>query len=90
LVMVALNRHAWKQRASLALNRSERLELRGNLARAWLIPITGGLSGLTALLMPESNSYFWPALPGYCYALMSFSGMIGSRVRQRYARRKDA
>ena len=90
LVMVALNRHAWKQRESLDLNRSERLELRGNLARAWLIPITGGLSGLTALLMPESNSYFWPALPGFCYVLMSFSGRIGRLAQARYAQREDA
>ena len=40
--------------------------------------------------MPESNSYFWPALPGFCYVLMSFSGRIGRLAQARYAQREDA
>ena len=86
LVMVALNRHAWRKRDTLDLNHAERAELKGNLARAWMIPVTGTLSAAAALLMPETQSHSWPALPGFCYALMSFSGLVGKKIRGRYLR----
>ncbi|MFS8137292.1 MAG: TMEM175 family protein [Thermomonas sp.] len=85
LVIVALYRHAWTLRDQLQLTVEERIELRGDIASHWMIPLTGALSlaaiGVSALAgRPELGG-----LSGFVYALMSLSGVVSSRARRRAA-----
>lgn len=89
-VTVALYRHAWKMRDTLALDRDERIALRGAIAAQAMIPATGLISlswlGVTALLGKPSLA----AMSGFAYALMSLTGVAVSRARRRAERELDA
>ncbi|MEO5566369.1 MAG: TMEM175 family protein [Luteimonas sp.] len=88
-VTVALYRHAWKMRDTLALDHDERIALRGAIAAQAMIPATGLISlswlGVTELLGKPSLA----AMSGFAYALMSLTGVAVSRARRRAGRELD-
>ena len=82
-VVVALYRHAWRQRDALALDRAERIELRGQLAAHAMIPVTGVVAlawiALVSLLgVPQLSAF-----SGFAYGLMSFTGLVVARAERR-------
>ena len=88
LVVVALYRHAWRQRDALALGRQERIELRGRMAAWSMVPASGVLSLLvTAFLEPTATWMY--GLPGMMYVLMSFTGVAARFAERRAARQLD-
>ncbi|MEZ5485184.1 MAG: TMEM175 family protein [Lysobacteraceae bacterium] len=85
LVILSLHRHAWKLRDRLDLNFAERLELRSAIASLTLIPLSGLLSALAAMLMPASFGPAGMSVAGVCYWLMALTGIVGRQAEKRYA-----
>ena len=89
-VVVALYRHAWRNRDALALDRDERIELRGAIAAQWMIPGTGILALLViagcALIGQPGLSGF----SGFAYSLMALTGFVVHYARRRAERDEAA
>ncbi|MCJ0826653.1 TMEM175 family protein [Luteimonas sp. 50] len=82
-VMVALYRHAWRQRDALGLSREERLHLRGAIAGQWMIPATGALSMLVIAVTELLDKPFLAGMSGFAYGLMALTGLAVTRARRR-------
>lgn len=89
-VVVALYRHAWRQRDVLRLDHAERVDLRGQIAAQWMLPATGVL----AMLFIAGCALFGvPGLSpfsGFAYSMMAFTGVAVGRARRRAEREEQA
>lgn len=88
-VIVALYRHAWRQRDALGLTREERIDLRGAIAAQWMIPATGVLALAVIAVSALAGAPRGAGASGFVYALMSFTGVAVARARRRAARELD-
>jgi uncharacterized membrane protein len=89
-VTTALYRHAWKLRDALALDRDERITLRGAIAAQAMIPATGLLALLLIALSVLAGVPRLAPASGFVYALMSLTGVAMARGRRRAERELDA
>jgi uncharacterized membrane protein len=89
-VTMALYRHAWKLRDALALDREERIELRGAIAAQAMIPATGLLALAVIAVSALAGMPRLAPVSGFVYALMSFTGVAVMRARRRAERELDA
>lgn len=89
-VVVALYRHAWRMRATLGLDRAERIELRGAIAAQWMIPATGGVALLLLGACALAGRGELAGFSGFAYALMSLTGVAVGRARRRAERDEEA
>ena len=92
---VVLHRHAWRQRAALALTPAEELELRFS-TRSHGISVSLGLASIAVVyILKITNRPHWLALAGLIYMLMgplqAWNGVTGGRalaaLRQQQANR---
>ena len=90
LVVLALYRHAWRQRHVLALDREERIALRGQIAAQAMIPATGAVALLVIVLALLLGRPEWAAMSGFAYTLMSLTGVAMGRAQARARAAEDA
>ncbi|QIL19779.1 TMEM175 family protein [Thermomonas sp. HDW16] len=88
-VVVALYRHAWRQRDAIGLDRQERIELQGALAAQWMIPMTGLLALLFIAAVSILGHPELSGMSGFAYALMALTGVAVVRARRRAEREPD-
>ena len=81
LVVMALYAHAWRRRDALALEPTARARLRGQLAGAAMVPATGLLALLAALLLLAIGAREFVPFTAMLYALMGFTGMVMTRAQ---------
>ena len=89
-VTMALYRHAWTLRDALALDREERVRLRGSIAAQAMIPATGLLALAVIAVSMLADVPGLAAVSGFAYALMSLTGVVVSRARRRARCELDA
>jgi uncharacterized membrane protein len=89
-VVVALYRHAWRNRDALGLDRDERIELRGAIAAQWMIPGTGILALLVIAACALAGQPGLSAFSGFAYSLMALTGVAVTRARRRAGREEGA
>jgi uncharacterized membrane protein len=89
-VMVALYRHAWRQRDALDLSREERIHLRGAIAGQWMIPATGALALLVLAVTEVLGKPLLAGMSGFAYAFMALTGVAVTRAQRRAEAEMDA
>jgi uncharacterized membrane protein len=87
LCMTALYARAWWLRAELGLNEAETVATASSIANWAWAAVVGGISILSARLMPSVPPYWLAGLPGMLYFLMNLSGVV-SRAAERLVLRR--
>lgn len=92
LVIVLLYRHAWSQRDALGLDTEERIATRAEIARWWMVPLTGAVSiGIALFLGSMDRIPRWaPGLPGFAYFGMVLTGFVMTAAARRARRELGA
>jgi Endosomal/lysosomal potassium channel TMEM175 len=84
IVVALLYRQAWRKRDMLELDLGEQVNTRVELARWLWVPVTGSLSAVVALSLPDDCPMWLVGAPGVAYASMGFTGIVESRARRRW------
>jgi uncharacterized membrane protein len=76
LVVVLLYRHAWRSRARLELDEHEAVQTYAIGWHWWMVPITGLISLVLTISMPDRPGPIRASSPGMVYFLMGASGLM--------------
>lgn len=84
-VVMALYRHAWRQRDALALDDGERLSVRLAVVSLGFMPVLGTLSIAVAALLPARPAGWMMALPGFVYFGMFLQWPVLAWCKRRWS-----